>query len=287
MRADKDGEDLSKIGILYICTGQYSLFWSDFYRTFSDRFCNASELHFFVFSDREDMLLGGNDSAVHFKKIDNQPWPLVTLLRFNIFLSVEPDLMEMDYLFFFNANMVCKEMVMEEEILPSPDERLVFVRHPGYMNTGKIFMPYDRNPHSSAYIPYNRGDLYVIGAVEGGEAAAFIALCRMLKDNIEKDLKQNIIAKWHDESHINHYVHTEAGKGCKILPPSYCYPVGFDVPCESKIAGVSKQDRFDVAQFKTVRVKQGFLKKCVRKVWENIAPFVLFIKSCLLFEEVR
>ena len=39
-----------KIGILYICTGNYTVFWEDFYESFSKYFCTNSEIHYFVFS---------------------------------------------------------------------------------------------------------------------------------------------------------------------------------------------------------------------------------------------
>ena len=42
-----------KIGILYICTGNYTVFWEDFYESFSKYFCTNSEIHYFVFSDKE------------------------------------------------------------------------------------------------------------------------------------------------------------------------------------------------------------------------------------------
>ena len=126
-----------KIGILYICTGNYTVFWEDFYESFSKYFCKNSEIHYFVFSDKEMDFSGKKN--VHFNKIQNQPWPLITLLRFHSFLSIESELKLCDYLFFFNSNMKCVQPVTETEILPDDSESLLFVHHPGYIYSKKRF----------------------------------------------------------------------------------------------------------------------------------------------------
>lgn len=274
---------MKKIGILYICTGQYYLFWEDFYKTFKEKFCTNSELHFFVFSNQK--MNFAPDKNIHFHEIQNQPWPLITLLRFNTFLSIEDELKEMDYLFFFNSNIVCNEQISEEEFLPSDEEELVFVRHPGYCYKSKIYFPYDRNSKSSAYIPYNRGKTYVIGAVEGGKTNSFLAMCNELKKNIEEDLKKNIIARWHDESQINHYILIK--RNYKLLHPGYCYPVGFDLPFERKISGVSKQAKFDVNSFKFSVSTESKFKTFMRKANSRIIPLFLYIRDLLLFKRER
>ena len=271
-----------KIGILYICTGAYSVFWENFYATFSQNFCRASEIHYFVFSDKEMDFSGKMN--IHFYQIQNQPWPLITLLRFHTFLSVEDELNKCDYLFFFNSNMECFSEVTEAEFLPSREERLVFVRHPGYVYSKKYCIPYERNKKSTAFVPYRCGGKYVIGAVEGGEAKAFLKMCRILKSNIETDLKQNYIARWHDESHINHFLCTL--ENYKLLNPGFCYPVGFDLPFEKKIVGVSKQDKFDVQNFKFVTQKLTFWQKVYGVLDRRFFLYVRFAVSCLKRETV-
>lgn len=274
---------MNKIGIFYICTGNYSLFWNDFYNTFKKNFCRNSELYFFVFSDKE--MDFSNQENVHFRKIQNQPWPLITLLRFHTFLSAEEDVKDMNYLFFFNSNMVCDSVISEDEILPSEDEKYVFVQHPGYCYTRKQFIPYDRNPKCTAYIPYNKGGTYVIGAVEGGEKDAFLDMCKKLKNNIEFDLKQNIIARWHDESQINHFIYKI--ENYKLLNPGYCYPVGFDLPFERKISGVSKQAKFDVKSFKTNNVELNFFQKVYRFLDAKLFPNFKYMRDKIFFKNIK
>ena len=240
---------MKTIGILYICTGPYALFWEDFYKSFQKNFLPNTIKKYFVFTD-VDRLYSMNDDNVKIYPIKNLPWPLITLFRFDTFLSAKSDLIECDYLMFSNANMICSSIVSEEEFLPDStnDEVLFFTDHPGYYKCKMKDVPYERRSKSLAYIPYNCGEHYVIGALFGGETNAFLDMSVILKKRIEEDLKKNIIARWHDESHINRYIIKK--NNIKYLSPSFCYPVGFDLNVEKKIAGVSKQDKFDVKSFK-------------------------------------
>lgn len=150
------------IGILYICTGPYVLFWKDFYKSFQEKFLVDFEKRYFVFSDAEE-IYGQDDPDVKKIKIEPQPWPLITLLRFSTFLKVEEELKKCDYLMFSNSNMVCDAVITPEEFLPREklNETLAVTIHPGYAGKKKIDFPYDRNKKSTAYIPWNCGSYYV------------------------------------------------------------------------------------------------------------------------------
>ena len=233
------------IGILYICTGPYSLFWDDFYSTFEKHFLKNTQKKYFVFTDSEEI---EQSERIKVIKITNQPWPLITLLRFRTFLTVEEDLAQCDYIMFSNANIICDMDIKEEAFLPQGKDQIFVTAHPGYYGKSIIDFPYERNKNSLAYVPWNCGNDYVIGAMFGGTNKGFLDLCRTLNYNIEEDLKKNIIAKWHDESHLNRYI---IGRDdIKVLPPEYCYPYGMNVEYPKRISAVSKQEKFDVKAFK-------------------------------------
>lgn len=61
------------------------------------------------------------------------------------------------------------------------------------------------------------------GGLNGGTAAAYLALCRELKKRTDEDLQNNVIARFHDESQLNRLVAEMPGK-FRILPPDYCTP---------------------------------------------------------------
>ena len=118
--------------------------------------------------------------------------------------------------------------------------------------------PYERRKETGAYVPYNCGEHYVIGAVEGGETEAFLKMCKTIQSRINDDLKKGNITKWHDESYLNHYI---IGRNdVKYLHPGYCYPMGFDLPVEKIIDTVPKLKYFDVDSFKNAEKKKVTLR---------------------------
>jgi hypothetical protein len=124
-----------------------------------------------------------------------------------------------------------------EEILPKHSENLVVLNHPWYFQTRPDDFPYDRNPKSTAHIPYGKGTIYAAGGLNGGRARKYLKFIKKANHNTNKDLKNGIIAKWHDESHLNKYI---LNKKVKILDPGYMYPDFLILPFERKIRLISK-----------------------------------------------
>lgn len=170
------------IGMLYLCTGPYSLFWEDYYKSFEEKFLPDIEKYYYVFTDDVKSIDTFDSDKVSVIHIDPLPWPLVTLLRFNYFLSIENKIKEHDYLLFSNANIVCLDTVTDEEFLPreNKNETMFFVRHPGHFKEKTYNHPYERKKHSLAYIPYNCGGDYVIGAMFGGVTKDFLKMSHTL-----------------------------------------------------------------------------------------------------------
>ena len=228
-----------KIGILYICTGKYTVFWDEFYHSCEKHFMPNDERHYFVFTDGEISTFNNpNVNKIHQNKLG---WPYDTLMRFKMFITSEDKLMQMDYLFFFNANLVVKKNI-GHEILPATSEEIIATIHPKFYKQAKSpsTYPYDRNPDSHAYIPLDKGQYYVQGAFNGGTATNFLKMSKSLNDLIEDDLSRNVIALWHDESHLNKYI---IDKNVKILHSGYIYPEKWRLPLEMFMMS-RKKDRY-------------------------------------------
>lgn len=269
---------MKRIGILYLCTGPYVAFWKEFFESFERNFLPDTEKHYYVFTDSEHIDYEDIDRVNRYF-LEPQPWPLVTLLRFQTFLRIEGELNQNDFLMFSNANMACISTVFENEFLPDSkqDERLCFTIHPGYYQKPMYRVPYDRNPKSKAYVPYNKGNQYVIGAMFCGETHAFLEMSRTMRDRINEDLKRNVIARWHDESHINHYILTITNY--KLLSCSFCYPYGIDVPMEKKIVAIGKEEKFDIKTFKGQNVitpEKKTIKTYISLIKEHIDKEKIF-----------
>lgn len=222
-----------KIGILYICTGKYSIFWKDFYLSMEKYFLINLEKHYFVFTDNAEIDFEKDNKNIHKIYQENLGWPDNTLMRFNIFLQKEKEFLNMDYIFFFNANLLIEKNITENEFLPTGNNNLLATIHPGFYNKNREKFTYERSRKSQAYINKKSGKYYFAGGLNGGKTLSFIEAMKQMNDDILNDKQKNIIAIWHDESHWNKYLIGRSD--VKIISPSYLYPEGWNIPFESKI----------------------------------------------------
>lgn len=207
------------IAILYISTGRYTVFWDSFYQSAEKFLLPDCQKHYFIFTDSSDTLVGEgkNVSKIYQKKLG---WPYDTLMRFDIFLGIREKLEKYDFIYFFNGNTEFTQTVSQQDILPlETQQNLVFCLQPHMFHLSHNKFSYDRNPESTAYIPLNSGRYYFAGGLNGGKAKPYLDMCNILNDRIRQDLKQNIIALWHDESQLNKYALNRTD--IKILPPYF------------------------------------------------------------------
>ncbi len=234
---------MRKIGILYICTGKYEVFWEGFYDSVCRYFLNEEDLHFFVWTDSEEVIkYAENDKKIHIYYQEVEQWPYPTLKRFEYFLRAKEEMRKMDYLIFMNANLIVNTPISREEVLPGDEERLFFTLHPGFFDQTRDKFTYDENNKCRAYIGKNEGERYYAGGFNGGCAQDFIELMECLSERINADLQEGIIARWHDESHINRYI-IDCKKPYRVLSPAYLYPQGLDIPFEEKITVIDKNTK--------------------------------------------
>ena len=221
-----------KIGILYIITGKYTVFWKEFYESCQKYLLPNDEKFYFVFTDAESIDYENDNKNIKRIYQENLGWPDNTLKRFHIFLKHKNLYDDMDYLYFFNANLMILKEISREEFIPQGNNLMVTV-HPGYFNKPKEKFTYERDSKSTAFIPMGEGEHYIAGGLNGAKRDVFIQMMEELKNNIDKDEENNFVASWHDESHINAYIYHH--KNYQILSPSYLYPEGWDIPFEPYI----------------------------------------------------
>lgn len=255
-----------KIGILYICLGKYDFFWESFYKSAESYFFQDTSWtrEYFVFTDAP--LLYGEETDEHIHRIrqDNLGWPDNTMKRFEMFLSIRDRLEEMDYLFFFNANMEFLAPV-GEEILPSVEENgLVGVLHSWYFDTYRWNYSYERRRSSSAFIPYWQGKYYFQGSLLGGKTSDFLQLCETCNKMVYEDLSKGIIPVWHDESIVNKYFIKHQPK---VLDPHYNYCEIRNLPIPKIILLKDKMKYFSFTDLNRQSYKECHAKKTF---WENL-----------------
>jgi hypothetical protein len=248
-----------KIAILYICTGRYNRFWKGFYESCEKFFLTEAHKEYFVFTDDLNLC---KDEKVHIIEKQCEGFPLDSLLRFEMFKRIEGLLAEFDYIYFFNSNAEFRLPVGEEVLPVNTPSGLVGAIWPGHRKPcdHPMFFPYERNKKSTAYIAPCEGNYhYYMGGLNGGRADAYLAMISVLAANIRKDLDNGIIARVHDESHINKYFRQHLPMS---LSAEYCIPEEVPHDFEAKMVFRDKvclDPYFNKGRdwSKTGRVKKG------------------------------
>jgi histo-blood group ABO system transferase len=221
-----------KICILTIATNKYLQFVEELYDSIEKNFLNGHEISCLLFTDHE--VETSDNVRVHY--IDHEPWPMPTLKRYNYFVKEKEFILQHDYCFYFDADMRVDNFVGDEVL-----SDLVGTQHP-YQSFHSIEkMSYDRNPKSLAYVPLGEGKNYYAGGFNGGSTKSFIEMSEVIADRVNKDLEKDVIALWHDESHMNRYMIDNPPT--LTLTPSYCFAeefYGTDYPHEPKIIALRR-----------------------------------------------
>lgn len=212
------------VGIIFIGTSKYRKFFDGYYEGITNNFLPESKKHFFVFSDDVDDVIFDKQNITK-TKIEHLSWPFITLLRFKFIKLVESQLKKFDYLFFIDADLWCVNHVSIADIIN--DKPLIGVQHPGFVD---LIGTFETDTRSNANIFDNNYDvsIYRQGCFWGGKSEDFIKMIVTLDKNVDDDLKNEIVAVWHDESHLNKYFLLHNHK-VNTLHPGFAQPQnGYD-----------------------------------------------------------
>ncbi len=284
------------VGVLYISTGRYRVFWSKFYKTFKENFFPQSKRKIYIFSDSRleyflESVSGEDADNIVYTHIENKPWPFVTLLRYRLFVEHAELWKDCDYTFFINGDYAFYQRIGSEILPTEKDSWLVVAEHQKSLDLKPDEYPYERNCSSTAYIPFGKGSHYFAGGFNGGRTAEFLQLCQEIDDATTRDLKNDIIAVWHDESQLNARL---VDKTVKVLSPWYVWPSYWNKRSNRKmvIAGPLDKNMFGghawLRGATDKKLKSKFMRRLPRYIAIAVAAAVLF--SCLyiiFFSESR
>ena len=220
-----------KIAVISINIGDYIVFWEDFYKSAEQNFFPGIDKKYFVFTDKTDVesLNKDNVQVVH---QEDMGWPFNTMKRFHMFLRIEKDLEEYDYVFFANANSYFYREFNFNAI--NLKKKYVMVEHPGFHLKKKNEKPFERRRECKAYVSNEQGEFYVQGAFYGGKTDAFLFMTKKLDECTESDLNNGIVAVWHDESYLNRFV-IDNIDNIQILGWQYLYFEEYYLPYDKMI----------------------------------------------------
>jgi hypothetical protein len=232
-----------KVAICFIGTGKYLNFLPKYYENIQEYFLPGVEKTFLVFTDGE----GDFPEDVKVYRQEHLEWPYVTLKRFEIIQKAKEEIEKNDWFVFIDADALVVDAINKEEFF---DETKPFfgVHHPCHF----LQMPphnkypgaFETNPESLSHIK-ETDDLtvYYQGCLWGGKVPDVLELIDELNNRVNEDLKNNVIAVWHDESHLNKFF-IERKELVHTLGPEFAYPEVFSDCCNfsKKVVHLSKDN---------------------------------------------
>lgn len=216
-----------KVGILLIATNQYVSFLQPLINS-ADKFLFSGEdleLEYIIFTNSPSLELTST-RKINVINVEHKPWPMMTLLRYHLFLEHKEILLKNDYLYYCDVDMLFINYVQSTEIIGD------LVSTIGGFEAGRGTP--ETNPISTAYISEKETLTYYMGGFNGGKSQNFLQMSSSISNNIDKDLKKEFIATWHDESHLNRYLLDN--KPTKVISPPFCVPEGRQIKGTKLIA---------------------------------------------------
>jgi hypothetical protein len=236
------------ITLISIATDRYIDYWVDLVRSSYNKFAPDKKYNWILFTNKEktipkDIVQYFGDKLRIFH-IEHKPWPYVTLDRYKYIYDIK-EFITGDVIVYIDADM---KFVANFDPLDQLDVKsgqdLAFVQHPGFYRASFKALPFsvinlvtqikdlwdklfvgglgswERRKISTAYVPYSKRKKYYIGAIWFGSRAKILEMCYELMQQIDIDGNKNVMAKWHDESHLNAYA---VRNKHVIVNPSYCF----------------------------------------------------------------
>jgi hypothetical protein len=239
---------MTSIGIVSLATGtKYLDYWEEMISTFKASDSNFQRIKFYLLTDN----VSKAEEFCRIKQINSKifpipshVWPEATLLRYQEILAIK-EFMTEEVCVYLDADMLIQADIVSK-LSPSRWENgMAYIAHPGFWRpsgvTKTIFYlkypswilkdvktklkfgnlgSWERNVHSTAYVPRKNRRTYVCGGVWMGRNQHFFELIEKCSKAVEIDLSRKFVALWHDESHLNKWFSDHGGT---VLTPAFCY----------------------------------------------------------------
>ena len=164
-------------------------------------------------------------------EIEPWGWPEATLFRYKFFSETRHEIRE-DFLVYLDSDMRLRSDPSEIISRLSKSDGIGVVSHPGYFRPNgiqkiKLYLSdptfilrdikisiinsknlgaWERDNQSNAFVKRRYRTCYVHGAVWFGFRENFLDMCNILSNRTQSDFENGLIARWHDESHLNWFI---------------------------------------------------------------------------------
>jgi hypothetical protein len=234
-----------KLSVISIATRDYTKYWKKMADSLFTRISEEVTIH--VATDDIGIADGiegleNNKNKIKIYKIPSYGWPEATLYRYSILSEIIAGIKD-EFTFYLDADMIVNEDFFQ--LLKLKKYEIVLIAHPGFFRPTftKRSLLYIKNPRvmisdllakllhggigswetrkkSTAFVSRNKRENYVCGGFWGGDTNSILEMVNELKIAVEEDRKNGIIAKWHDESHLNCWA---SRNDFRLESPAYCH----------------------------------------------------------------
>lgn len=236
-----------EIHVVNIATNLYIEYWEELVRSLEVSQLKKEEITIHVFTDNnfEALRISRANSSlkIEIHLIPNLVWPEATLRRYEFIEQVAKN--HKGIVCYLDADMIVMQDLSNVLGKSYENQCMTFVAHPGYwrpkgMKRLNLYLHYPKQlisdlrnmiflggsgdwetrRLSQAFVPRRSRREYVCGGFWFGPAELVADLSSRLIQQIETDRSNDILAKWHDESHLNSW---SANNGYYTLSPAYCH----------------------------------------------------------------
>lgn len=228
-----------RITALLVATGKYRSFVQDVLSGLQRHAFRGHDLDVLLFTDDTDAF--HDIDGLRPVYIPRKGFPGDTLYRFHYFLKEEAYLRTRDFVFYVDVDSWIVADI-GEDVIP-PHGGITAVRHLHQLTSEWSSVQKgspETDPASAAYInPQEVMHGYYAGGFQGGTANEFMDAAKTIAAAIDTDDANGIMAKWHDESHWNRYLHEHipaVSLSQSFVYPESCMPYAIDACKERKLA---------------------------------------------------
>ena len=237
-----------ELAVLSIATNGYLIYYESLLESYKRKAENISSIEFHIFTDdiveARRILIKFSEISLVIHEIESYKWPEATLLRYRIYKN-ELDSINAKYLMHLDSDMLFKEDIERRFNEMFFSNGMSLVKHPGFYRENNLKIvervlchpkrtiadffnrvkmgglgSWETNRKSTAYVRRSKRRTYYCGGAWIGEKSSFKQFIVTNAANVDRDLERGYIAKWHDESHLNHWATMNT---FKELKPNYCF----------------------------------------------------------------
>lgn len=239
-----------KLGIISVAIGEmYADYWQALAKSVDEHWSAFLDVKMFVLTDQPRLLsqadLGLERISYEAFPVESFGWPEATLLRFEL-MEQYGNVIGGEFVLYLDADMRVHSLPDQKLFADTKEYGAVMVQHPGYYRPRRLHQllafyasspwrviadlrkilvegglgEWETRPRSSAFTPRKLRKEYLCGGAWIATRESMLRLVSKLAIEIRNDSENGIIARWHDESHLNAL---HAREPFRTVPPRYCF----------------------------------------------------------------